>query len=173
MSKIDDLIKAYKTQVSLQWNEMLSGEEKVWFCVYDPSYERNIRARLSEFKIVTEQAKPKTRLSEREAIMTPTNWHYTWWPLGIGTRFRIKKLSARLLSLQEKNPASNRYGGLYTEYDVEGKPLPYSDTNTKTTSLALLAGPQIRQITFYLRIRLSAGESFRCWAWISVLQRFT
>lgn len=57
MSKIDDLIVAYKTQVSLEWNEMLSGEEKVWFCVYDPSYERNIRARLSEFKIVTEQAK--------------------------------------------------------------------------------------------------------------------
>jgi hypothetical protein len=57
MSKIDDLIEAYKTQVSLEWNEMLSGEERVWFCVYDPSYERNIRARLSEFKIVTEQAK--------------------------------------------------------------------------------------------------------------------
>ncbi|WP_048105065.1 BREX protein BrxB domain-containing protein [Methanoculleus bourgensis] len=56
MSKIDDLLEVYRTQVSLQWNEMLSGQEKVWFCVYDPSYERRIRARLSEFKIVTVQS---------------------------------------------------------------------------------------------------------------------
>jgi hypothetical protein len=56
MSKIDDLLEAYRTQVSLQWGEMLSREEKVWFCVYDPSYERRIRARLSEFKIVTVQS---------------------------------------------------------------------------------------------------------------------
>ena len=44
-----------------------------------------------------------------------------------------------LLSLQEKDTASNRYGGVYTEYDGSGKPLPHSDTNTETTALALLA----------------------------------
>ncbi len=56
MSKFDDLLEAYRTQVSLQWDDMLSGQEKVWFCVYDPSYERRIRARLSEFKIATMQS---------------------------------------------------------------------------------------------------------------------
>ena len=56
MSKIDELLEAYRAQVSLQWDEMLSGQEKVWFCVYDPSYERRIRARLGEFKIVTVQS---------------------------------------------------------------------------------------------------------------------
>ena len=56
MSKFDDLLEAYRTQVSLHWDDMLSGQEKVWFCVYDPSYERRIRARLSEFKIATVQS---------------------------------------------------------------------------------------------------------------------
>ena len=44
-----------------------------------------------------------------------------------------------ILSLQEKDPASNCYGGVYTEYDEDGKALPHSDTNTETASLALLA----------------------------------
>jgi len=44
-----------------------------------------------------------------------------------------------LLSLQEKNPDSNRFGGIYTEYDGDGKPLPHTDTNTETTSLVFLA----------------------------------
>lgn len=44
-----------------------------------------------------------------------------------------------MLSLQENDPASNRYGGVYTEYDDNLKPLPHTDTNTETTSLTILA----------------------------------
>jgi hypothetical protein len=44
-----------------------------------------------------------------------------------------------LLFLQENGPVSNRYGGVYTGYDGDGRPPPHSDTNTETTSLALLA----------------------------------
>lgn len=50
-----------------------------------------------------------------------------------------QRVMSLILSLQEKDPASNRYGGVYTGYDGDGKPLPHSDTNTETTSLALLA----------------------------------
>jgi len=44
-----------------------------------------------------------------------------------------------MLSLQENAPASPRYGGVYTEYDDNLKPLPHTDTNTETTSLTILA----------------------------------
>jgi len=50
-----------------------------------------------------------------------------------------QKVEDLLLSLQEKDPDSNRFGGVYTEYDLEGNPYPHTDTNTETTSLALLA----------------------------------
>jgi len=49
-----------------------------------------------------------------------------------------KEIMNRILSLQENDPTSNRYGGVYTDYDSNGKPLT-SDTNTETTSLVLLA----------------------------------
>jgi hypothetical protein len=35
---------------------MLSEQEKVWFCVYDPPYERRLKARLDEFTIKTQEA---------------------------------------------------------------------------------------------------------------------
>ena len=56
MSKIDDLIKAYKKQISLPWNQILSSQEKVWFCIYDPAQERRIRKQLQEFAIVSQEA---------------------------------------------------------------------------------------------------------------------
>ena len=56
MSKIDDLIKVYKKQVSLPWNQMLSPQEKVWFCIYDPTQERRLQKQLGEFEIASQQA---------------------------------------------------------------------------------------------------------------------
>lgn len=44
-----------------------------------------------------------------------------------------------LLSLQERGRNSNRYGGVYTEYGEDGKPLPHTDVNVETTSVALRA----------------------------------
>lgn len=56
MSKIDDLLDAYKKQVSLSWVDLLSPQEKVWFCVYDPSQERRLRKQIEAFSIVTQES---------------------------------------------------------------------------------------------------------------------
>ena len=56
MSKVDDLLAQYKQAVQIPWKERISGEEKVWFVIYEPSYEREIRARIDEFKVATHQA---------------------------------------------------------------------------------------------------------------------
>ncbi len=56
MSKIDDLLSAYKKQVALPWTDLLSTQEKVWFCIYDPSQERRLRKQLKAFAIDTLEA---------------------------------------------------------------------------------------------------------------------
>ncbi|MCP1715430.1 hypothetical protein J2T58_001295 [Methanocalculus alkaliphilus] len=53
MGRVEELIEVYGRRVALPWEEMLSDQEKVWFCVYEPVYERRIQARLEEFKIKT------------------------------------------------------------------------------------------------------------------------
>ena len=36
ISKVDQLITAFDKVVREPWNNTLSGQEKVWFLVYDP-----------------------------------------------------------------------------------------------------------------------------------------
>jgi hypothetical protein len=55
MTKIDDLLAAYQKQISLPWNDLLSPQEKVWFCIYDPSQERRLRKQMEAFAIVTQE----------------------------------------------------------------------------------------------------------------------
>jgi hypothetical protein len=45
---------------------------------------------------------------------------------------------AIVLGLQERNPASENFGGIYTHYGEDGKPFPWIDANTETTSVVLL-----------------------------------
>lgn len=54
-------------------------------------------------------------------------------------RPELQKMAGTLLSLQEADPESNRYGGIYTEYDSNLSPLAHTDTNTETTALCLIA----------------------------------
>lgn len=56
MSKIDDLLDRYEENVSRPWRKRVDGSQKVWFVVYPPEYEREIRARIEEFRLVTAQA---------------------------------------------------------------------------------------------------------------------
>jgi len=56
MSKIDDLISAYKKQVSLPRADLLSAQEKIWFCIYDPSQERRLRKQIEAFAIATHES---------------------------------------------------------------------------------------------------------------------
>lgn len=56
MSKIDKLISEFERNVNLPWRKRAAGMQKVWFVVFDPSYEREVRARMDEFKLVTRRA---------------------------------------------------------------------------------------------------------------------
>jgi len=56
MSKIDDLLSAYRKHLSLPWSDLLSPQEKVWFCIYDPSQERRLRKQMEAFALVTQEA---------------------------------------------------------------------------------------------------------------------
>lgn len=56
MSKVDDLLDRYEQTASRPWKRRAAGAQKVWFVVYPPDYEREIRARLDEFKLATTRA---------------------------------------------------------------------------------------------------------------------
>ena len=56
MSKIDDLLDRYEQNVSRPWRKRVDGSQRVWFVVYPPDYEREIRARIEEFRMATTQA---------------------------------------------------------------------------------------------------------------------
>ena len=44
-----------------------------------------------------------------------------------------------LKKLQERNPRSNRYGGMYTEYGDNLLPFEFTDVNTETSAITLLS----------------------------------
>ena len=56
MSRTSNLIKAYGRHISLPWPRSAPGAARVVMVVYPPDAEREIRARLPEFRLVTEQA---------------------------------------------------------------------------------------------------------------------
>jgi hypothetical protein len=52
-SKVDQLITAFDKVVREPWNTTLSGQEKVWFLVYDPMEQRKIDLRIGDFENTT------------------------------------------------------------------------------------------------------------------------
>jgi hypothetical protein len=56
MSEIDDLIKNYRDEVQRPWTPGLSSSERVWFVVYSPRIERQVRMRMISFRSDTEQS---------------------------------------------------------------------------------------------------------------------
>lgn len=56
MSRIENLIANYSRHVRLPLPGNLASAQRVWFAVYPPEDERRLRARIDEFKLVTEQA---------------------------------------------------------------------------------------------------------------------
>ena len=56
MTQIEALIEVYSRQVTHPWDPLAAPEEKVWFCVYDPSDERRLLRRMDEFALATERA---------------------------------------------------------------------------------------------------------------------
>lgn len=58
-SKVDQLISAFETVVTEPWSSALSGQEKIWFLVYDPADQRKVDFRISDFEITTIKANKK------------------------------------------------------------------------------------------------------------------
>ena len=56
MGEIEGLIRAYDRFVRLPWDPTLAGPQKVWLAIYEPSQERRLRHRLTEFEIKTKEA---------------------------------------------------------------------------------------------------------------------
>lgn len=56
MTNIEKLLDVFGKQVSIPWDPRAAPEEKVWFCVYDPSDERRLLRRIDEFGLATERA---------------------------------------------------------------------------------------------------------------------
>jgi len=52
-SKIDQLLSAFELVVNEPWSNALSGQERIWFLVYDPAEQRKIDLRLEDFETAT------------------------------------------------------------------------------------------------------------------------
>lgn len=60
-TRIDLLIDAYTKVVKEPWSSALSGQERIWFLVYDPAEQRKIDLQLDEFETVAIRAGKKWR----------------------------------------------------------------------------------------------------------------
>lgn len=68
MNAADALCREYERVLKLKWPSGLSGEERVWMAIYDPSNERKVRARLGQFELATKQAGRAWRLFNLEEV---------------------------------------------------------------------------------------------------------
>jgi hypothetical protein len=58
-SKIDQLLSAYETVISEPWSSSLSGQERIWFLVFDPAELRKVELRMEDFEMATRKAGKK------------------------------------------------------------------------------------------------------------------
>ena len=56
MGTVEGLQRAYERFVKLPWDERLSGQQRIWFAMYEPAQERRLRLRIQEFEIATKNA---------------------------------------------------------------------------------------------------------------------
>lgn len=55
-SKTDQLLQAFEKVVNEPWSNVLSGQERIWFLVYDPAEQRKVDLRLGDFETATIKA---------------------------------------------------------------------------------------------------------------------
>jgi hypothetical protein len=58
-SKIDQLLSAFEKVVKEPWSSALSGQERIWFLVYDPAEQRKVDLRMGDFETATVKAGKK------------------------------------------------------------------------------------------------------------------
>lgn len=51
-TRIDLLLDAYEKVVQEPWSSALSGQERIWFLVYDPAEQRKIDLRIGDFETI-------------------------------------------------------------------------------------------------------------------------
>lgn len=56
MSRIKSLVKSYSQFISIPWRDDAAAPQRVLFCVYHETEERNLRAKIDEFELATRQA---------------------------------------------------------------------------------------------------------------------
>src|SRR5690606_15017487 len=59
IAKVDQLIQAVDKAVNEPWTSTLSGQERVWFLVYDPAEQRKVSLRIGAFETSTIRAGKK------------------------------------------------------------------------------------------------------------------
>lgn len=60
-TRIDNLLDAFEKVVKEPWSTALSGQERIWFLVYDPAAQRKIDLRIGEFESLCIKAGKKWR----------------------------------------------------------------------------------------------------------------
>ncbi len=58
-TRIDLLIEAYEKVVKEPWSSALSGQERIWFLVYDPAELRKVELRMGDFEAAAVKAGKK------------------------------------------------------------------------------------------------------------------
>jgi hypothetical protein len=58
-NNIDDLLTAYEKVVAGNWANTLSGQERIWFLVYEPELQRKVDFRVGDFENTTKKAGKK------------------------------------------------------------------------------------------------------------------
>ena len=58
-TRIDLLVEAYEKVVKEPWSSALSGQERIWFLVYDPAEQRKVDLRIGDFETTTIKAKKR------------------------------------------------------------------------------------------------------------------
>ena len=56
MANVPSLLRAFERFVALPWDAAVSGQEKVWFCIYEPRDEWRVRAEMTSFEIAARNA---------------------------------------------------------------------------------------------------------------------
>ena len=55
-SKIDQLLSAFEIVINEPWANSLSGQERVWFLVYDPAEQRKVDLRIGDFEMIAQNS---------------------------------------------------------------------------------------------------------------------
>lgn len=61
-TRIDQLLEAYEKVLNEPWSSAISGQERIWFLVYDPAEQRKVELRLDDFETAAMKAGIKWRI---------------------------------------------------------------------------------------------------------------